>query len=263
MSGYLGLLIGLMSLVLGFMLEGGHILSLLQPTAALIVFGGTIGAVMVSFPGDELKKFIKSISIAFHGKKRNNKDLIIFFKNIAIKTRKNGLLTLEEEIEKSVDLDPFITKGLRMVVDGVEPEVLKNALELQLENMVERHKASASMFEAAGGYAPTMGIIGTVLGLVHILGSLDGDPGQLAPKIATAFIATLYGVASANVLWLPIGNKLKELNKKEINEKLLIIEAITLIQHGTNPNIIEEQLKGFLSNNEILEYNSTSNNGVI
>jgi chemotaxis protein MotA len=254
MSGYIGLLIGLVSLVMGFLLEGGHLGSLLQPTAGLIVFGGTIGAVMVSYPGEQLKNFIKAINIAFKPKKGNNVELIKYFKEMSIKTRKNGLLSIEEEIEKSTDVDPFVVKGMKMVIDGTEPEILKNALELQLENMVERHKANAAMFESAGGFAPTMGIIGTVLGLVHILGSLDGDPGQLAPKIATAFIATLYGVASANVLWLPIATKLKEINKKEIAEKLLIIEGITLIQSGTNPNIIEEQLKGFLDKQEIEAY---------
>lgn len=260
MTGIIGILLGLVSLVLAFILEGGHLGSLIQPTALLMVFGGTFGAVIASFSQEQLKNIGKIFKVAFTPRKNNTVELIRDLKDISSKTRKNGLLSMEATISSENTLDPFIIKGLRMMVDGVEPDLLRTTLELKANGMYERHVNNAAMFDAAGGFAPTMGIIGTVLGLVHILGNLSGDPGSLAPLIATAFIATLYGVASANVLWIPIANKLKQLNKQEITEKELIIEGILLIQGGANPNIIEEQLKSFLTDKEAELYEKSTSN---
>lgn len=136
-------------------------------------------------------------------------------------------------------------KGFQLVVDGVEGTIVKSILETRLEQIIKRHEDGISMLQSAGGYAPTMGIIGTVMGLVQVVGNLS-DPTSLGPKIASAFMATLYGIASANILWLPIANKLRVLNEKEINEKEMIIEAILLIQEGINPNTLETKLEGFL-----------------
>lgn len=259
MTGIIGILLGLVSLILAFILEGGHLGSLIQPTALLMVFGGTFGAVIASFSQEQLKNIGKILKIAFTPRKNNTVELIRQLKDISVKSRKNGLLSLEATIA-SGDTDLFILKGLRMMVDGVEPDLIRTTLELKANGMYERHANNAAMFDAAGGFAPTMGIIGTVLGLVHILGNLSGDPGSLAPLIATAFIATLYGVASANVLWIPIANKLKQLNKQELTEKELIIEGILLIQGGANPNIIEEQLKSFLTDKEAELYEKSASN---
>ncbi|KOA21501.1 chemotaxis protein PomA [Clostridium homopropionicum DSM 5847] len=248
------LIISFGGLILGFVLEGGHLAALLVGTAGLIVFGGTIGAVGVSFPMNKLKRVPGALKTTFSSKKSNRAYSINYFVDIAKKTRQNGLLSLESDLSDS-NMDPFIKKGLQAVVDGVEPETVKTMLHLDAEMTSMRHKDTIAIFEAAGGFAPTMGIIGTVMGLVHVLGNLS-DPGSLGPKIAVAFIATLYGVSSANLLWLPIASKLKVLNKDELIDKELVIEAISCIQAGINPNTIGEKLKGFMDKKELAEYES-------
>lgn len=240
----LSLLIAFAALILGFTIEGGAITSLLKPTAALIVFGGTIGAVGAAFPGRTLKKVPKILKIAFIRKPDNLQENIDFFKNLSINVRKHGILVLENYLADT-ELDPFIKKGLQLVVDGTNPDVVRSILTRKLEQISSRHDEGIEVFTAAGGYAPTMGIIGTVLGLVQILGNLS-DPTELGTKISLAFIATLYGIASANLLWLPIANKLKELDKIEITEREMIIEGILLIQEKTNTNILVDNLECFL-----------------
>lgn len=188
--------------------------------------------------------------VVFKNNKNSIPGLIEYFRDIAIKTRKNGLLSIESDIAGDTSTDPFILKGLQMIVDGVEPSTVRVTLESSAYITSERHKAGSAIFDAAGGFAPTMGIIGTVMGLVHVLGNLD-DPKSLGPKIAVAFIATLYGVASANLLWLPIGNKLKSMNKKEMIERELIIEAIVGIQEGINPNILVEKMSSFVDSKKV------------
>lgn len=236
-------------IILGFTLEGGALGALLQHTAAIIVLGGTIGAVGISTPGKILKRFPKVLSTAFKKRESNTIENIKFFKEIATKTRKDGLLSIESDVN-DISIDPFIRKGLQMIVDGVNPDIIKSSLETRLEQISERHHQGIAIFEAAGGYAPTMGIIGTVMGLVQVLGSLD-DPDELGPKIAVAFIATLYGIATANLIWLPIANKLKALNDEEIIEKEMCIEALLLIQEGVSPTAIMGKLEGYLTESEI------------
>jgi chemotaxis protein MotA len=249
LSVVIGLLLGFGALILSFILEGGHIGALLAPTAAIIVFGGTIGAVVISTPPEDLKRVGGIFRVVF---KKNEKDLaklIEYFKGLTIISRKEGLLALEKEVENAETIDSFIAKGLAMAVDGTEPQRVREIMENQIYLTFERHKSGIAMFDAAGGFAPTMGIIGTVMGLVHVLGNLE-DPKSLGPKIAVAFIATLYGVGTANLLWLPIANKLKALNKMENFEKEMIMEAVLSIQEGTSPNILEEKLISFLGNSK-------------
>ena len=179
--------------------------------------------------------------------------LISYFKDLSFKTRKNGLLSIESEISADTTMDPFVKKGLQMVVDGVEGQAVRSILELQAEMTYDRHAEGYAMFEAAGGFGPTMGIIGTVMGLVHVLGNLS-DPASVGPKIAVAFIATLYGVGSANLMWLPMGAKLKAINNQEMKERTLIVEAILFIQEGVNPNTIAEKLKSFLDPKELARF---------
>lgn len=243
-----GLILAFGSILAGFLLEGGTITALLQLSALLIVFGGTFGAVGVSFPGKIIKKFIKVISIAFKKRESNVADNIRYFKEISTKTRREGLLTLEGEFSND-EVDPFIKKGFQLVVDGTEQSTIQSILETKLEQIVQRHEEGIEMFTAAGGYAPTMGIIGTVMGLVQVVGNLS-DPTALGPKIASAFMATLYGISSANLFWLPIATKLKMLNKEEVNEKEMMIEAILLIQQGANPNTLVSKLEGFLQDGQ-------------
>ncbi|GFZ32469.1 chemotaxis protein MotA [Clostridium zeae] len=254
----IGIVIGFGSLIFAFIEEGGSPLMLVAFSAAVIVFGGTIGAVAISFPTSKLKNIGKIIKVAFINRKVNTKEQIEFFKELSTKTRKNGLLSIEGDLSNS-EMDPFIKKGLQMVVDGVEPSTIKGILETKLEQMSERHHDGAGIFDAAGGFSPTMGIIGTVMGLVQVLSNLD-DPSTLGPKIAVAFIATLYGVGTANLLWLPIANKLKALDKEEILEKEMSIEAIMLIQEGANPNTLVAKLEGFLTDKEVAELNSNNAN---
>ena len=254
MSSLIGMLIAFAALILAFILEGGHPAGLISPTSMIIVFIGTFCAVFASFPLEKIKKIPKILKICFGSRKSDLPKLIYYFKDISTKTRRNGLLSLEAEISATDDIDPFIKKGLQMVVDGLEPQSVRSTLELQVEMMTERHHEGAQIFEAAGGFSPTLGIIGTVMGLVHVLGSLGGDSSKLGETIAPAFIATLYGVSFANLVYLPIGTKLKALDAEEVKEKLLIIEAVTLIQEGVNPNVIGEKLKSFLDGAELEEY---------
>ncbi|MCR6515144.1 flagellar motor protein [Clostridium sp. LY3-2] len=240
----IGIVVGFASMIVAFIAEGGVLSALLQPTAALIVFGGTIGAVMVSFPLAQIKKIPSYFKVAFSSRKGNIQDQIEYFKKISSVSRKEGLLSLESHLQDP-ELNSFMRKGLQMLIDGVDGESIRASLETRLENLNARHEVGGSVFEAAGGFGPTMGIIGTVMGLVHVLSDLS-DPDTLGPKIAVAFIATLYGVASANLLWLPIASKLKVVNEEEIIECQLIIEGLLLLQEGTNTNLLVGRLEGFL-----------------
>jgi chemotaxis protein MotA len=247
------IVIGFGSIVAGFLLEKGIITALFLLAPAVIVFGGTAGAVGLTFPAEILKKLPKIIKVLINPKKIDMPALVAYFKDVSYKTRKNGLLSLEGEISSDPNLDPFIKKGLQLVVDGVDPQAVRGILELELESTSERHRKGASIFEQAGGYAPTLGIIGTVMGLIHILADLS-DPASLGAKIASGFIATLYGLASANLLFLPLGSRLKSLDEKEFGEKSLIVEGILYVQEGINPNTIAEKLKGFLSKEEVIKF---------
>ena len=252
------LIFGYAALIGGFIWEGGNPSGLFSPSSLLIIFGGTFAAVAVSFPLNDIKKFGKIIGVAFKKEKTDMGALISYFKNIAFKTRKEGLLSIEELISGD-DVDPFVKKGLQMVVDGVEPQSVKGTLELSVELLVERHEVGISIFEGAGGYSPTMGIIGTVLGLVNVLANMS-DTSTLGEKISKAFIATLYGISTANLVWLPIAAILKRINANEITEKSLIIEAILGIQEGVNPNTLEERLKGFLDKKQLAAYENSLEN---
>lgn len=255
MAGLIAIIVGFASLIIAFIGEGGHLGALVQWTAALIVFGGTAGAVLLSFPIDNIKRLGKVIGVAFGSKPKDLVVLIVYFKELAFKTRKNGLLSIEGEISADDKMDPFIKKGLQMIVDGVEPQSVREILELEADMTTERHRSASAMFDSAGGFSPTLGIIGTVMGLVHVLGGLaESNPDEMGKSISAAFLATLYGVGSANLLFLPIGTRLKNIDKHEQAEKNLIIEAILLIQEGVNPNTLAEKLKGFLNKQELVKY---------
>ena len=246
-STVVGLILGFGALILAFVMEGGTVYALIKDTAAMIVFGGTIGAVMISYPLKDIISIPRLIKEAFVTNKSNVENIINTFVKLAETARKEGLLSLESIIEdENNKFDPFIKKGIRLVVDGVELELTKNILETEMYLMEQKHKHEAGIFEAAGGFSPTMGIIGTVMGLVHVLGNMK-DPDNLGSAIAVAFIATLYGVSAANLFWLPIANKLKNKAKQLKLEKQLIIEGVLSIQAGENPRIIEEKLRIFLN----------------
>mgnify|MGYP001381467869 FL=1 len=239
-----GLFFGLISLIGGFLLEGGHVGALFQSSAAIIVFGGTIGATIISFSLQEVLSIPKLLKVAFFSKQPDAVTTIETMVSLAEDARKEGLLHLETRLEEIED--PFIRKGIQLVVDGTDPEMVKNVLETELYTIEARHHVGSAIFETAGGYAPTMGIIGTVMGLIHVLGSME-DPDQLAPAIAVAFMATLYGVGSANVLWIPLSGKLQNLSKNEVLIRELAMEGIVSLQAGYNPVLIRERLTAFLA----------------
>jgi chemotaxis protein MotA len=242
----LSIILAFASLIVAFVLEGGVLGALLQPTAALIVFGGTFGAVGISFKGSDLKKVPKLLMKALKKDNDDREEIMDKFVALSNLARKEGLLALEHEIANN-DYEEFVASGIRLIVDGAEEDILKQVLETKINNMEARHEKGIAIFESAGGFAPTMGVLGTVMGLVHVLGDLS-NPDELGSKIAVAFIATLYGVGSANLLWLPIATKLKELNNEEVLTKNMMMEGIMLVRNGSNPNFVKEHLKGYLEN---------------
>lgn len=239
----LGFVIAFAALVGGFMMEGGHVTALLQPTAAVIVIGGTIGATIFSFTFNDLKQVPQLLRVSFFSNIPEPIETIELIVSLADEARREGLLQLENRLG-DID-DPFLRKGIQLVVDGTDPELVRSILEAELYAAQERHSVGAGIFEAAGGYAPTMGIIGTVMGLVHVLSSIE-SPESLGPAIGMAFIATLYGVASANIFWLPLAAKLQNLSKKEMLHRQLMLEGIVSLQAGYNPILIRERLTAFL-----------------
>lgn len=245
---FVGLGFALVMLVGAFIVEGGIVTHLLEPTAAMIVFGGTIGAVIVSFPPSIVKRipkiFIKSIST----QKIDRMEIIESFTYLGGFARKEGLLALEKELVGD-KYDPFIAEGIKLVVDGADEEGIRHVLETKIANMEDRHEKGIAVFEAAGGFGPTMGVCGTVMGMVHVLGDLS-DPSALGPKIAVAFIATLYGIGSANLLWLPLAKRLEMMSSEEVITKEMILEGIIMLRDGSNPTFMREQLKGYLEHAE-------------
>jgi chemotaxis protein MotA len=239
----IGIVFGLGALVGGYIWDGGHVSALLVPSAALIVIGGTIGAVVVSFPMSRLKEIGKAFGMAFKETKRDPNAIIEEIVDMATVARREGVLALEQRAQEHPN--EFLKDGLMMVVDGTDPELTRQILELEIDALEHTHEGYAKMFEAAGGYAPTMGIIGTVMGLIHVLGNLS-DPGSLGPAIAVAFTATLYGVSTANVIYLPIANKIKIRSKEQISEMELMLEGILALQAGENPQLIKKKLASFL-----------------
>lgn len=249
----IALIIGFGSMIIGFMGEGGHVGALISWTPAMIVFGGTLGSVLLAFPLEYVKNVGKILKVSFTAKSKDLTTIISYFSTIAAKIKREGVLSIESEASDSSEVDPFIKKGIQLIVDGESYEMIRDTLELEMDAISERHKTGAAIFNSAGGTAPTMGIVGTVLGLVHVLGGLaDADMSQLGESISAAFLATLYGLASANLVFLPIGTRLKKIAQKEEMEKELILEGILMLQQGVRPNLITEKLTGFLNGTEIV-----------
>ncbi|MCO7176417.1 flagellar motor protein [Sporolactobacillus kofuensis] len=244
----IGLLVGLLSLVVGFLLEGGELVALLKITAFLIVFGGTIGAVIVSFPGKTLAKIPFILKYAFVKPKERPIDTIVHLIDLANISRREGLLALEGE-QQNFKEDSFMSNGIQMIVDGVDSDVIDDILNRDIELYEQKILSIGRIFESAGGYAPTMGIIGTVMGLVHVLGSLE-NTAALGPAIAVAFIATLYGVGSANVIYLPIYTKIRNNLASDVMIRQLKTEGILSIQYGESTMILKKKLYAFLTNEE-------------
>jgi chemotaxis protein MotA len=240
----LGLLLAFGAILGGQALEGGKVGSIIQGTAAIIVIGGTFGACLVMFPLPVFISSFKSVGKAFFAPKVNHKDIIAEIIRYANKARRQGIISLEAETENASD--PFLRKALNMAVDGIEPKTLRETMEMEMTNMEEEGELPIKFWEAAGGYSPTIGIIGAVLGLIHVMENL-ADPSKLGGGIAVAFVATVYGVSLANVVYLPIAGKLKLRHRTEMVAKEIILSGVISILEGENPRLIEDKLKSFLS----------------
>lgn len=238
-----GVVIGFGAVIAAFLLDGGHVEALLNVPAALVVFGGTLGATLISFPLARVLQLPRFLTRTIADHHADPHTLVTAIVGLSERARRQGLLSLEEEAQRITD--PFFRKGLLLVVDGIDPEVIRSTLEAEMIATSERHEHNYQVLEAMGGIAPTMGIIGTVMGLIHVLGNLD-DPSNLGHAIAAAFVATLYGVASANLLWLPLAAKLKAASREEMHYQEMILMGLLSVQSGDNPRITREKLVAFL-----------------
>lgn len=239
----IGLVMGFGAVFGGAAIEGVHLTALIQPTAALIVLGGTFGASFVCFPLAAIIDALKGAKIVFLPPEVNHGQVVKDIINYATKARRNGLISLEQEARSA--RDPFIKKGISLVVDGIDPQKLRDTMEADIMAFEEHSKHGAEFFESAGGFAPTIGIIGAVLGLIHVMGNLT-DTAKLGAGIAVAFVATIYGLMLANIVCIPIGNKMKIRMKEEILRRVMILDGLIAIQSGENPHFIEQKLNAFL-----------------
>lgn len=249
-STLIGLILGFASVVGTIMIEGGNPLSYINPAASIIIVGGTMAAGIISFSLAEVFLIPKYILKAMFPPKNDFEGLIGILVTFSEKARREGILSLEEDVEEIED--ELLRKGVELVVDGTDPEMMRQVLE-DLSASIERHHGvGPEFFEILGGFSPTMGIIGTVMGLVHVLEGLGGAAlNQLGEGIAVAFIATLYGIGFANLLWLPIANKMKEINKEAKIRNAIVISGVSAIQSGFNPALVKENLIACITDPEL------------
>ncbi|MCA1937775.1 MAG: flagellar motor protein [Dechloromonas sp.] len=240
---FAGLMLGLVAIIGGQILEGGHVSSLVQPTALLIVLGGTMGAVLLQCPFHVFKRgmqMAKWVWVPPVIEQKRTIDQILQWSQLS---RREGLLVLENYLPGIKD--DFTRKGLQLLVDGAEPERIRELLEVDVDTYEEELRQSAKVWESAGGYSPTIGILGAVMGLIHVMENLS-DPTKLGPGIAVAFVATIYGVGLANLIYLPIAGKLKYYISRMVAAREMMIDGLVGIAVGDNPRIIESRLKGYL-----------------
>lgn len=238
-----GIALALGGVLIGQVLEGGHIRSLIQPAAFMIVMIGTIGAVILQ---SGMSSFLRGVSLARHvffPPRNDFAELRFEMAHWCTIARREGFLELERYIDDATD--PFIKQGLRYVIDGVDPIKIRDLLETEIIVYEERERAAIKIWESAGGYSPTIGILGAVLGLIHVMENLS-DPSKLGSGIAVAFVATIYGVGFANLIFLPIGNRLKAELSKEILKREMLIDAFFAMAAGENPRLIEERMSVFI-----------------
>ncbi len=245
----IGLVIALASCLGSVIVEGGHLSALVNLPAAMVVFGGTFGAAMISTRMDAVTRLPVVLRIAFASKAPEPQAVCKEMIAMAQVARRDGFLGLEQEIPRLADANRFMGRALQMVADGTSPETVEEVLYTELQQLSARHGKGASLLEQMGGLAPTLGVTGTVMGLVHMMSKLD-DPSTMGPAIAGAFLATLYGVASANLIFLPLAGKLKTLSKIEQAACEIVIEGTRAIQRGDNPILVAELLTSFLPPSE-------------
>ena len=238
-----GLALGLIAILGGQILEGGHVGSLVQPTALLIVLGGTLGAVLLQSPFHVFKRGIMMAKWVWVPPVIEQKRLIDQILTWSQQSRREGLLALENYIPGIKD--EFTRKGLQLLVDGADPERIRELMEVEIGTFEDEWRQSAKIWDSAGGYSPTIGILGAVMGLIHVMENLS-DPTKLGAGIAVAFVATIYGVGLANLIYLPIAGKLKYYIARMVASREMLIDGLVGIALGDNPRIIEGRLKGYL-----------------
>jgi chemotaxis protein MotA len=240
-----GVVIALGGILAGLLLEGGKLAQIVQPTAAMIVFGGTIGAVMLQFPLSVVLASFKRLASVFLDSQHDPQKLVKEIVAYAHKARKEGIVSLDRDLENVQE--PFLRKSLMLAVDGTEPQELSKMMELELDNQAEHEERIPQVFEAAGGFSPTIGIIGAVLGLIQVMQHLDNID-EVGRGIAVAFVATIYGVGAANLFFLPAAGKLKIRMRTEQQMREMMLEGVVSILEGLNPRMVETKLQGFLAN---------------
>lgn len=242
-SSLIGIFLAVGGILAGLLIEGGNLRQIVQPTAAMIVFGGTLGAVMLQFPLPVVLQAMRRFGSVFVTPKENPQDTIRRLVDFAQKARRSGVVSLDAELPEIEE--PFLKRSLMLAVDGTEPEELRKIMELELDNQAEYEEQVPQVFESAGGFAPTIGIIGAVLGLIQVMQHLDKID-EVGRGIAVAFVATIYGVGSANLLYLPVAGKMKlRIRDEQINREMTL-EGVASILEGMNPRMLETKLLGFL-----------------
>jgi chemotaxis protein MotA len=243
-----GLALGVGGILGGLMLEGGQIREIVAPTALVIVLGGTLGAVMISTPGRVLRRGMRSLAQVFLEKAEDPARMIDQIVDYSTKARKNGIVALEQIADE--EPDPFLRKALNLAVDGTDLQELRKMMELEIEIEEQSSESEARIFEGAGGYSPTIGIIGAVLGLIQVMKDL-ADIEKVGHGIATAFVATIYGVAFANLFFLPVAGKMKARAQQKSQMRELILEGVIGIVEGLNPKLIRTKLEAYTPRPEV------------
>jgi chemotaxis protein MotA len=238
-----GIVLAFVGILGGMMIEGGNPMEIVKPTAAMIVIGGTAGACMLQFPMSIFLAACKSLTKVFLHKGHDGEAVLKQMVEFAYKARKSGIVSLDADV--SGIKDPFLKQALMLAVDGTEPSEVRKIMELELGNKSEIEERIPAVFEAAGGYSPTVGIIGAVMGLIQVMKNLS-DIDEVGRGIATAFVATIYGVAIANLICLPAAAKLKFRHREEVMLKEMMLEGVISILEGMNPRMIETKLRTFL-----------------
>ncbi|WP_369902390.1 flagellar motor stator protein MotA [Bacillus manliponensis] len=242
----IGIILGIIAVVFGMFLKGAALEALINPAAFMIIFVGTIAAICIAFPMSQLKRIPKLFKVIFVTNKKDltYAQLLHLFVHWTSESRKYGILSLEKQLEEVEE--EFLLRGMKFVIDGVSAEDLEQILEAELEAIEERHAKGAAIFSQAGTYAPTLGVLGAVIGLVSALGNLT-DMDKLGHAISAAFIATIFGIFSGYVLWHPFANKLKQKSAEELEKKRLMIDCLLMLQEGTYPFVMKNRILGAMS----------------
>ena len=243
----IGIIFAIVAMLMSAMMEGTAIPAFFVIPAWIVVFAGTAGATMAGTTMERFKQIPSLYKIAFSPPEMHPGQRVKLLVGFAERARREGLLALEDEIDELEDA--FAKKGLQLVVDGTDPDLVREILENEIDGMAARHHAGAAIFEKAAGYGPTMGVLGTVMSLVHVLENLS-NPAILGPAISGAFIATLMGVGSANVIYFPVATKLKAISEEEVELRTLTVEGVLAIQAGDNPRVVEDKLMAFVPPHE-------------